>query len=61
MQEGVVEEPELNQQELNKLKEKLKTIENKVEIDMEKDKAVTEDLEKLIQQFLTVSLPIIIL
>ena len=53
------EETDLDEQDLNDLKsvkEKLRTLEDKIEVDMEKDKSVTEDVEKLIQQFLTVRL-----
>ena len=53
------EETDLDEQELNdlkSLKDKLRTLEDKIEVDMEKDKSVTEDVEKLIQQFLTVRL-----
>ena len=53
------EETDLDEQDLNdlkSLKEKLRTLEDKIEVDMEKDKSVTEDVEKLIQQFLTVRL-----
>ena len=53
------EETELDEQDLNdlnSLKDKLRTLEDKIEVDMEKDKSVTEDVEKLFQQFLTVRL-----
>ena len=56
MQDRALEETELNKQGLQTLKDKLNTLENKVKVDMEKDKSVTEDVEKLIQQFLTVRL-----
>eukprot|EP00090_Calanus_glacialis_P002852 TRINITY_DN12106_c1_g1_i3.p1 TRINITY_DN12106_c1_g1~~TRINITY_DN12106_c1_g1_i3.p1 ORF type:complete len:257 (+),score=83.82 TRINITY_DN12106_c1_g1_i3:46-771(+) len=46
-----LDEQDLN--ELKSLKDKLRTLEDKIEVDMEKDKSVTEDVEKLIQQFLT--------
>jgi hypothetical protein len=49
----------LDEQDLNKLKslkDKLWTLEDMIEVDMEKDKSVTEDVEKLIQQFFTVRL-----
>ena len=50
-------EPDLDEQEirdLNTLKDQLRNLEEKVEVDTEKDKYVTEDVEKMIQQFLTV-------
>ena len=56
MQDRALEETELNKQGLQTLKDKLNTLENKVKVDTEKDKSVTEDVEKLIQQFLTVRL-----
>jgi len=49
-------EPDLDEQEisdLNTLKDQLRNLEEKVEVDMEKDNYVTEDVEKMIQQFLT--------
>lgn len=52
------EETDLDEQDLNdlkSLKEKLRILEDKIEVEVEKDKSVTEDVEKLIQQFLTVS------
>ena len=52
------EETDLDEEDLNdlkSLKEKLRILEDKIEVEVEKDKSVTEDVEKLIQQFLTVS------
>ena len=43
-----------NEQGLDKLKEKMKDLEEQVEIDMEKDESITDEVEQLIQQFLTV-------
>jgi len=42
-----------NEQGLDKLKEKMKDLEEQVEIDMEKDESITDEVEQLIQQFLT--------
>ena len=50
------EETDLDEEDLNDLKEKLRILEDKIEVEVEKDKSVTEDVEKLIQQFLTVRL-----
>ena len=45
---------EADTDDLNSLKTQLDMLEEKVKVDMENDKYVTEDVEKLIQQFLTV-------
>ena len=45
---------EIDIDDLNSLKTELNMLEEKVRVDMENDKYVTEDVEKLIQQFLTV-------
>jgi len=44
---------EIDIDDLNSLKTELNMLEEKVRVDMENDKYVTEDVEKLIQQFLT--------
>ena len=45
---------EVDIDDLNSLKTQLNMLEEKVKVDMENDKYVTEDVEKIIQQFLTV-------
>jgi len=44
---------EVDIDDLNSLKTQLNMLEEKVKVDMENDKYVTEDVEKIIQQFLT--------
>eukprot|EP00092_Neocalanus_flemingeri_P024881 GFUD01026981.1.p1 GENE.GFUD01026981.1~~GFUD01026981.1.p1 ORF type:complete len:241 (+),score=86.26 GFUD01026981.1:145-867(+) len=53
MQDRALNETELTNEALNNLKNKIKNLEEIIEIDIEKDKSVTEDVEKLIQQFLS--------
>ena len=45
---------EVDIDDLNSLKTQLNMLEEKVKVDMKNDKYVTEDVEKIIQQFLTV-------
>lgn len=45
---------EVDIDDLNSLKIQLNMLEEKVKVDMKNDKYVTEDVEKIIQQFLTV-------